>query len=140
MMRETSWERTSVKAYIGRIFGGYLAKCGSGETKQFRVMKEFLRVSEKEYLAHFTQKRLVVPQYDRSKHDAVVQFEFLLPLSKEEQLKRALDELFYVDTLQTKYSGAEHFQESLHPCLSCPFSERLFSTFCPSQGPSGKAT
>lgn len=32
----------------------------------------------------------------------VLQFEFLLPLSKEEHLRRALDELFYADTLVTR--------------------------------------
>lgn len=74
----------------------------SKSSKKYQVKKEFLRISESEFLANFTQTRLLLPEYSRSKNESVIQFEFLLPLSKEEQLKRALDELFYSDSLEMR--------------------------------------
>lgn len=102
MAKSTGWEESSVKAYISKQWKGYLDSQGRGKAKVFQVKKEFLRVTIEEFLSVFTQKRLVVPQYQRAKHELVLQFEFLLPLSKEEQLRRALDELFYADTLITR--------------------------------------
>ncbi len=102
MVEATGWKRSSVKTYISKQWKGLLSSTGKGESKIYRVRREFLRITKEEFLSVATQKRLVVPQYQRAKHEVVIQFEFLLPLSKEEQLRRALDELFYADTLGTR--------------------------------------
>lgn len=102
MKAATGWSESSVKTYISKQWKGYFIETGRGPTKTYQVRREFLRVTESEFLGVFTQKRLVVPEYQRAKHEVVIQFEFLLPLSKEEHLRRALDELFYADTLRTR--------------------------------------
>lgn len=99
-----NWKLSSVQAYKSKQWKGYLIPV-KGPKKgplKFTVRREFLRVSINEFLAVFTQKRLVFPSYQRAKHEVVLQFEFLLPLTKEEQLRKALDELFYIDTLKVR--------------------------------------
>lgn len=98
----TGWSQSSVETYISKQWKAYLCQSGRGDSKVYTVRGEFLRVSVEEFLSIFTQKRLVVPEYQRAKHEVVIQFEFLLPLSKEEQLKQALDQLFYADTLKQR--------------------------------------
>lgn len=44
---------------------------------------------------------------------------------------------FFDFAVITKYGGIERFQESLHPSLSCPFSERPFFHFLPPSGALG---
>ncbi len=100
LMTATSWSESSVSTYISKQWGSYLNADGRGASIRYKASRLFLRVSQNEFLETFTQKRLVVPNYDRVKHEQLIQYEFLLPLSKEEQLRKALDDLFYVDTLQ----------------------------------------
>ncbi|MEI9937437.1 MAG: hypothetical protein WDO69_09450 [Pseudomonadota bacterium] len=47
-----------------------------------------------------TQVRHSVTKYKRATYDAVVTYEFLLPLTQEGKLRLALDELFYRDTVE----------------------------------------
>ncbi|MBS1996634.1 MAG: hypothetical protein JSS86_10000 [Cyanobacteria bacterium SZAS LIN-2] len=101
LIAATGWARRTVATYISKQWIGYLKQIGRGPEKQYFVSRQFLRVTEKEFLEVATQKRLVVPNYKRSKHEQFIQYEFLLPLSKEEQLRRALDDLFYANTLET---------------------------------------
>ncbi len=98
----TGWKQSSVRTYISKQWKDFLNVEGKGPRKKYQVRKDFLRISETEFLDFFTQRRLLVPRYQRSKHEMFLQFEFLLPLSKEEHLRRALDELFYSDTLVTR--------------------------------------
>src|ERR1700739_549968 len=87
----TQWEESSFDTYRSKHWGGLLVGSGRGEDRTYKVQREFLRVTQEEFLRNATQKRLIVPRYQRAKHEVVLQFEFLLPLSKEEQLRRALD-------------------------------------------------
>lgn len=92
----SGWSRVSIETYKSKQWKDLLQKVGQD---QWTVRKEFLRLSEAEFLDHISQKRPLFSRYARKGHQHYVMFEFLLPLTRESQLRAALDELFYSDTV-----------------------------------------
>lgn len=92
----SGWSRASINTYKSKQWKDLLEK---GHKGQWTVRKEFLRLSEAEFLDHITQKRPLFSRYQRKGHQHYVMFEFLLPLTRESQLRPALDELFFSDTI-----------------------------------------
>jgi hypothetical protein len=92
----SGWSRVSIDTYKAKQWKDLLEKVGPG---LWMVRKEFLRLSEAEFLNHISQKRPLFSRYNRKGHQHYVMFEFLLPLTRESQLRAALDELFYSDTV-----------------------------------------
>jgi len=66
------------------------------------VRPEIMRLSEEAFLQLATQKRRIFATYQRVKYQEIVTYEFLLPLTREDQLRKALDALFYKDTIQQR--------------------------------------
>jgi hypothetical protein len=95
----SGWSRASIDTYKSKQWKDLLDKSGSGS---WTVRKEFLRLSEAEFLDHISQKRPLFSRYSRKGHDHYVMFEFLLPLTRESQLRAALDDLFYADTVEQR--------------------------------------
>jgi len=95
--KETGWSRASIDTYRSKQWKELLEKAAVAGT--FSVRREFLRLSEKEFLDHISQKRPLFAHYRRIGHPHYVMFEFLLPLTRESELRVALDELFYADTV-----------------------------------------
>ena len=94
----TEWTPVSVRTYISKQFRDYIEPLDGG----YRTRIEFTRVSIEEFLRQTTQKRSVYSDYRRVKYDALVTYEFLLPLTREGELRRALDDLFYSDTMERR--------------------------------------
>lgn len=92
----SGWSRVSIDTYKSKQWKDLLEKTGDGN---WTVRKEFLRLSESEFLDHISQKRPLFSRYTRKGHPNYVMFEFLLPLTREGQLRAALDDLFYSDTI-----------------------------------------
>ncbi len=92
----SGWSRVSIDTYKTKQWKDLLEKAGQN---LWTVRKEFLRLSEAEFLDHISQKRPLFSRYNRKGHQHYVMFEFLLPLTRESQLRAALDELFYSDTV-----------------------------------------
>ncbi len=91
------------RTYISKQWKDFLQKVGKNE---YSVRKDILSVDEAEFEKNFSQRRKSVAEYNRVMHENFIQYEFLLPLSKEAKLRRALDELFYKDTLINRIEEA----------------------------------
>ncbi len=99
LQNASGWSRASVETYKSKQWKDLLEKSGAG---RWTVRKEFLRLSESEFLDHISQKRPLFSRYNRRGHEHYVMFEFLLPLTRESQLRAALDDLFYSDTVDQR--------------------------------------
>jgi hypothetical protein len=95
----SGWSKVSIGTYKSKQWKDLLAKSGPG---LWTVRKEFLRLSKNEFLDHISQKRPLFSRYNRKGHENYVMFEFLLPLTRESQLRPALDDLFYADTIEQR--------------------------------------
>jgi hypothetical protein len=93
------WKEVSAKTYLQKHWEGFFVDAGSGK---LRMLTKFLRVTEGAFLRHQTQKKSLLGSYRREFHTSFVSFEFLLPLRQELELRRALDQLFYLDTLTVR--------------------------------------
>lgn len=94
--RAVGWAPGSFTTYKTKHLKEYLTSKGSGK---FSIKPHFLRISEEEFDNIVSQSRKTVARFTRSVFDAVLKYEFLLPLTNERKLRSALDELFYRDHL-----------------------------------------
>jgi hypothetical protein len=99
LRQETGWSKPTFEKYLGTQWHEVLKKEIDGS---FSVLREFQHITEQKFLSIFTQKRSLVPAYERIKYEQIMQYEFLLPLTYEGQLRKSLDELFYEDTLRER--------------------------------------
>lgn len=95
----TEWSQSSIDTYKSKQWKELLEKGAGG---RWTVRREFLRLSENEFLGHISQKRPLFSRYCRKGHEHYVMFEFLLPLTRESELRAALDDLFYSDTVEQR--------------------------------------
>ena len=101
LMQATGWAESTVSTYMSKQYRDFLTKESPGI---FSVRPEFLRVSEERFLELVTQRRQVFGVYQRARYAEIVTYEFLLPLTREDQLRKALDALFYKDTILQRLS------------------------------------
>ena len=99
LMEATGWAKSSVYAYRTKKWKGLLEPLGGG---RFRVRHEFRRLTRRRFLEHSSQNTPIFTSYTLKSYDSVLTYELLLPLSREPELRLALDELFYTDTLQDR--------------------------------------
>ena len=95
----TGWDEASIKTYRSKQWKDLLEADDGG---MLRVRPEFLRLSQNEFLDHITQKRPLFARYKRTAYPALLIFEFLIPLTRESQLRAALDQLFFKDTIRQR--------------------------------------
>ena len=95
----TGWAKPSVTTYLGKQYHEFIER-RPGATLQVRP--QFQRISWDQFRGLSTQKRQVFQEYRRRSYDAVVQYEFLLPLTREDQLRKSLDSLFFVDAIRQR--------------------------------------
>lgn len=93
------WKGQTARTYRSKHFAAYLEKVSPGV---FRVIPEFRRVTWAEFQDLVTQVRRPFASYERSTYQHVVIYDFLMPLTREDKLRRALDDLFYQDTLERR--------------------------------------
>lgn len=92
------WKPASVKTHLSKKLGQLVERVGT----KYRVKQEILRMSKDQFLEHMTQVKPIFTQYVRTKHDHLLTYEFLLPLTREDKLRRTLDDLFFTDTIQRR--------------------------------------
>ena len=92
----TGWKGQTPATYATKQWAQLLEQRSAG---RFFVKPDFTRLSSEQFLRRFTQKKPIYSEYGRTVHPHVVLYEFLLPLTRETQLKDALDELFFLDGL-----------------------------------------
>ncbi len=91
------WEEATPRTYLRKHWHGLVEKTGVG---LYVVKNEFARLSLDAFLRQGTQVKQVFSAYERRKHEYLVIYEFLLPLTQEERLRQTLDELFFRDTME----------------------------------------
>lgn len=99
----TGWKGTTPKTNLGKQVKDYTERSRG----RYTVRRQFLALSLDEFLSLVSQKEPAVPTYTRASYDYIVTYEFLLPLTKEDKLRRALDDLFYLDTLKARMNLIE---------------------------------
>ncbi len=98
LMSATGWSKSSVDTYITKQFRELLQRIRG----EIRVRPEIQQFTEDRFLELATQKRQIYTSYRTVKYQEVVTYEFLLPLTREDQLRKALDDLFYTDTIRQR--------------------------------------
>jgi hypothetical protein len=93
------WKGQTASTYRSKHFDAYLEKVSKGV---YKVLPEFKRVTWDEFQEIVTQVRHPFASYNRATYQAVVVYDFLMPLTREDKLRKALDELFYRDTLERR--------------------------------------
>ena len=98
IMNATGWAKSTAETYVAKQVRDLIER----RQKGFVVRREFLRLSQEDFLRLVSQKEYILPHYRRVAYENLVTYEFLLPLTKEDTLRRTLDELFYRDTLEER--------------------------------------
>lgn len=91
LVAATQWSKASWNTYRSKQLKSVVRRGADG---RFAVRSAFRRVPIQQFLANFTQARQLISEYERVVFGDVVEYEFLLPLSRENELQRTLDELF----------------------------------------------
>jgi len=91
------WKPKSASTYISKHLKGLVEKVRGAD--EYRVQREFRRFTLEQYTRIANQTRRVFQTYNRDEFGGIVTFEFLLPLTQETKLRRALDDIFYLDTV-----------------------------------------
>jgi hypothetical protein len=97
------WQGKTGATYVSKQYGDYLERVSPGV---YRVLPEFKRLRWEEFRELVTQVRHPFAIYDRATYYGVVVYDFLMPLTREDKLRSALDELFYRDTLERRIAEA----------------------------------
>ena len=100
LVAATGWTESTASTHIAKHYGDWVV---SVRTDRFKVLPEFQRVTKEQFLKHCSQIRRVFTDYIVSQYTAISIFEFLLPMSRETQLRSMLDGLFFADTLAQRF-------------------------------------
>jgi hypothetical protein len=95
----TGWEAKTFDNYWSKHWKEIIEKQRDGK---FKVKPAFQYLTENRFLASWTQTSKFFVQYEKVKYEEIVQYEFLLPLTHEGQLHKALDGPFYEDTIRRR--------------------------------------
>ncbi len=95
----TGWGQKSIGTYLGKWLGEVVERRPSG---RLAVLPRFWRYTEQRFIDLATQKRRPRANYNRFRCSEIVNYEFLLPLTREDELRRTLDSLFYADTIENR--------------------------------------
>jgi hypothetical protein len=99
MATAVGWNGKTAPTYISKHYKDFLKSQGKGS---YSVKIDFKRVTFDEFKELVTQVRHVYTAYNRASYGGIVSYEFLLPLTREDKLRRALDSLFFLDSLEAR--------------------------------------
>lgn len=99
LVKATGWTESTAQTHIRKHYGDWVVTLGDD---RFKVLPEFLRITKEQFLKHCSQIRRVYTDYLISGYSALSVFEFLLPMSRETQLRSTMDGLFYEDALRQR--------------------------------------
>ena len=90
------WASGSFATYKTKHLKEYIESVGKGK---YTIKPHFRRLTDEDFQNIVSQTRKTVARFVRTVFDAVLKYEFLLPLTNERKLRSALDDLFYRDHL-----------------------------------------
>ncbi|KAF0108670.1 MAG: hypothetical protein FD146_556 [Anaerolineaceae bacterium] len=106
----SGWTEENTRTNISKRLRQFLEEVSKDN---YHVKKNILDVVYSEYYRLFKQSNIIVPQYNEHQHPDVVIFELFLPLTCEDKLRKALDKLFFKDTVLKRLQsiGMKELQE-----------------------------
>ena len=105
LTKATGWTTQTAETHMSKHYQDWVVDLEGGRLK---VLPEFQRITKQQFLKHCCQIRRVFTDYTISQYTAISAFEFLLPMSRETQLRSTLDGLFYADTLHQRFDELGH--------------------------------
>ncbi len=108
------WAGKTPGTYLSKQLRSVVERKGTG---RYRVKLNFLHMQRADFVDRVSQKEVILPSYTRWAYNHVVNYEFLMPLTREGVLRSALDNLFYRDTLEQliHLQGLQRFEQVIHP-------------------------
>lgn len=107
----TGWDKPGTyKTYLRKQYRGLIENIEGGRFKinlngEYRVTEAFRKFIEwRKFRQHVTQNRTVGGDYIPSTSEVLI-YDFLMPLTHENDLRTTLDALFYKDTILAKLKG-----------------------------------
>lgn len=102
------WTGKTASTYISKQLKSIVIRVATG---RYIVTRHFIHLSEEDFQERVSQKESILPSYNRIHCANVVNYEFLMPLTREALLRAALDNLFFKNTLeeQIRLVGPERF-------------------------------
>lgn len=100
LTKATGWTTSTAETHIGKHYLDWV-RFVAGD--KYCVLPEFQSVTKEQFITHCSQVKRLFTKYTVSRYSALSIFEFLLPMSRETQLRATLDALFYEDTLAQRF-------------------------------------
>ena len=92
----TGWKPATARTHIGKHYLGWVATVAPD---RYRVLPAFKRVSEEQFIGRSTQARRPFATELPAVYRALCVFDLMVPVRREAELRAALDELFFEDTV-----------------------------------------
>jgi hypothetical protein len=106
LAEQTNWTPLYARTNISKRIKQFLAE-DKNRPGNYTVKSKIHDVNYEAYSSLFKQADVLVPDYNEHQHPDVVVYELFLPLTCEDKLRKALDKLFYENTIREKVKGME---------------------------------
>ncbi len=135
----TDWTPNSLNTYWSKQLKHFVQSAGGNSYKLTEVFEPF--ATWPAFQKHVTQVRRVYLDYTRFRHDSLLIFEFFMPLTNETQLRGALDDLFFKDTvlrrlrllnsskLENSFERLPHEKDEAYFSRLCSWLEKRFGGY-----------
>lgn len=112
LIKTSGWTQGTAEIYLSKKFSDLVEK----KSGVYHVTPEILRVRYEDFKDLYRQKQRLFTDYVRKTSQKVLVYEFFMPLSREDRLREALDNLFYKDTIQQRIKeiGVEKIRTGLN--------------------------
>jgi hypothetical protein len=113
LVKATGWTVSTAKIYLGKKFSDLIKR----KNDVYSVNPEILRVRLEDFKDLHRQKQRLFTDYVLEAPQRVLVYEFFMPLSREDRLREALDNLFYRDTVEQRIKeiGIPNIRNALKP-------------------------
>ncbi|HMR99623.1 MAG TPA: hypothetical protein PKE62_10225 [Anaerolineales bacterium] len=98
LVKVSKWTKGTASIYLGKKFSDLVEK----KNGVYHVTPEMLRVRYEDFKDLYRQKQRLFTDYVLKVPQKVLVYEFFMPLSREDRLREALDNLFYKDTVEQR--------------------------------------
>lgn len=98
LVKASKWTPGTTKTYLSKKFSDLVSK----RSGVYHVTPEIFRVRYEDFKDLYRQKQTLFTDYVRRTPQKVLVYEFFMPLSREDRLREALDNLFYKDTIEQR--------------------------------------
>ena len=98
LVKASGWVKGTAEIYLSKKFNDLVKK----KNGVYHVTPEIFRVRFDDFKDLYRQKQRLFTDYVMGTPQKVLMYEFFMPLSREDRLREALDNLFYKDTIRQR--------------------------------------